>query len=173
MNARLRRITDVISLSQCEVVKENQRRLISVDSNHNTFRYTKRTSRRAKNRDETRPSRIVLPPAQNNPQTHTIKGKSTGMSHPFHLIPRPWRYPRPDSLARCLCSVCYVGSKINVGKLSDGASLSFNMLAAGWTERGVGVGGHNRCLTAVFGALAAVGTTFASFFAHEAAAEGG
>ena len=40
-------------------------------------------------------------------------------------------------------------------------------------KRGVDVGRYKRYLTAVFGALAAVGTTFASFFAHEAAAEGG
>ena len=38
VNARLRRITDVTGLSQCEMVKENQRRLINVGSNRNTYR---------------------------------------------------------------------------------------------------------------------------------------
>ena len=69
--------------------------------------------------------------------------------------------------------MCNVGSKINVGKLSDGVSLFFDVLAALIGQKRVDVGRHKRCLTAVFGALAAVGTTFASFFAHKAAAEGG
>jgi hypothetical protein len=59
------------------------------------------------------------------------------------------------------------------GNYQTAQACFFDVLAALIGQKGVDIGRHKICLTAVFGALAAVGTTFASFFAHKAAAEGG